>query len=104
MSAPFFGYTIVDDLCAVRGDGEYETADAAREAALAELREWRRHPEIDRDGKIYQYAALDRKCCHCGSCNFQFVGVDLTSIGVPLHVRVLNDPDVFQRALFAAIE
>ena len=38
----FYGYSIVDDFGAVRGDGEYETADAAREAALAELRDWRR--------------------------------------------------------------
>lgn len=40
----FYGYSIVFDLGAVRGDGEYETADAAREAALDELREWRRPP------------------------------------------------------------
>lgn len=40
----FFGYAIVDDVGAVRCDGEYETADEAREAALAELREWRRLP------------------------------------------------------------
>lgn len=40
----FYGYSIVDDVGAVRADGEYETADAAREAALAELRDWRRLP------------------------------------------------------------
>lgn len=40
----YFGYSIVDDVGAVRGEGEYETASAAREAALAELREWRRLP------------------------------------------------------------
>lgn len=40
----FYGYSIVDDVGAVRGGGEYETAEAAREAALDELREWRRHP------------------------------------------------------------
>lgn len=40
----FFSYSIVDDFGAVRGVGEYESADDAREAALAELREWRRLP------------------------------------------------------------
>ena len=36
------------------------------------------HFEIDRDGTVYQYAELDRRCSHCGSSNFQFVGVDIT--------------------------
>ena len=36
------------------------------------------HFEIDRDGTIYRYAKLDRKCSHVSGQNFQFVGVDLT--------------------------
>ena len=36
------------------------------------------HFEIDTDGTIYQYAELDEICAHCGSNNFQSIGVDLT--------------------------
>lgn len=36
------------------------------------------HFEIDRDGKIFQYAELDRQCAHCGSNNHRYIGVDLT--------------------------
>lgn len=38
------------------------------------------HFEVDRDGTIYQYADLDRMCSHCGSGNFQSIGVDLTHL------------------------
>lgn len=40
----FYGFSIVDGVGAVRCEGEYDTANEAREAALAELREWRRLP------------------------------------------------------------
>lgn len=36
------------------------------------------HFEIDRDGVIYQYAELDEIAQHCGSNNFQSIGIDLT--------------------------
>lgn len=36
------------------------------------------HFEIDLDGIIYQYAELDEITFHCGSNNFQSIGVDIT--------------------------
>lgn len=36
------------------------------------------HFEVTRDGVVYQYAELDRRCSHCGSLNCASVGVDLT--------------------------
>ena len=36
------------------------------------------HFEIDTDGTIFQYAELDEITAHCGSNNFQSIGVDLT--------------------------
>lgn len=74
----FYGYSVVDDVGAVRGDGEYDTADEAREAALDELREWRRHPacalisryvksiiglaRVDADGEVSVLASEDADC------------------------------------------
>ena len=74
------------------------TAAPKRTRAVLKKKGYSTHFEIDRDGRIYQYAALDRKCCHCGSCNFQFVGVDLT------HLADAKFPIVQLRALRALCE
>lgn len=36
------------------------------------------HFEVDKDGTIYQYCELDDIAQHCGSNNFQSIGIDLT--------------------------
>ncbi len=36
------------------------------------------HFEVDKDGTIYQYADLDRRCAHASAYNNRSIGVDIT--------------------------
>lgn len=54
------------------------TTSPARTRSTLKSKGYSTHFEIDKDGTVYQYADLDRKCCHCGSNNHQMVGVDIT--------------------------
>lgn len=38
------------------------------------------HFEVDVDGTIYQYAEVNKICCHCGSANFCAIGIDVTHV------------------------
>jgi N-acetyl-anhydromuramyl-L-alanine amidase AmpD len=38
------------------------------------------HFEVDTDGTIYQYADVNKICCHCGSANFCAIGIDVTHL------------------------
>lgn len=38
------------------------------------------HFEVDTDGKVYQYADLNRVCLHAGSVNWQAIGIDVTHL------------------------
>ena len=51
------------------------------------------HFEVDKDGTIYQYAELNEITQHCGSNNFQSIGIDVT------HMTGAEFPDVQMKAL-----
>lgn len=54
------------------------TATPKRTRSVLKSQGYSTHFEIDRDGHVYQYAKLDRQCCHCSGANWHCVGVDLT--------------------------
>ena len=54
------------------------TSTPARTRAALKKEGCSTHFEVDRDGTIYQYADLDRRCSHCGSLNCASVGIDIT--------------------------
>lgn len=54
------------------------TATPRKTRSALKAKGYSTHFEIDRDGTIYRYAKLDRKCSHCCGANHKAVGVDLT--------------------------
>lgn len=76
------------------------TPERTRKALLAQG--YSTHFEIDRDGHIYQYAELDRKCNHCGGNNHRYIGVDLTHpAGAPWPAAQIDAARVLFRWLAA---